>query len=220
MQTEIHIEKCNSQKNCATEKMRRRLRNAQAMEDDDCRDECWHLSIVPENKIDEGDSHHEVRQIMCVLREKLNWKNLRVEKELPLVCLHGGDRSLDDDVGDGDQLKGIGRHKSVQEAPIDNVESNIASIDPYDATLFDEFPCPDDDFDAPEDQIRCVPSLDDEAVETFDPYPAEIPLNVQIMSRVLEDQQVLRFNCLGDFFSQITLFGPSVPVATLLCREV
>jgi hypothetical protein len=36
------------------------------------------------------------------------------------------------------------------------------------------------------------------------------------MSRILEDQQVLRFNCLGDFFPQITISGPSVPVPLLL----
>jgi hypothetical protein len=78
--------------------------------------------------------------------------------------------------------------------PSDNVESGIASIDPSDAALLDEFPCSDDDFDAPEDQMRCIPSLDHDPVEAFDPFPAEIPLNVQIMSRILEDQQMLRFN--------------------------
>jgi hypothetical protein len=74
--------------------------------------------------------------------------------------------------------------------------------------------CPDDYFDAPEDQIR----FDDDDVETFDPHPAEIPLNVQIMPRILEDQQVLRFNCLGNFFAQVTISGPFAPVAALLCR--
>jgi hypothetical protein len=78
-----------------------------------------------------------------------------------------------------------------QNSPGDDVESDIASIDPSDATLSDEFLCPDDYFNAPGDQIRCVPSLDHEAVEIFDPYPAEIPLNVQIMLRILEGQQVL-----------------------------
>jgi hypothetical protein len=34
--------------------------------------------------------------------------------------------------------------------PSDNVESGIASIDPSDAALLDEFPC-SDDFDPPED---------------------------------------------------------------------
>jgi hypothetical protein len=101
-------------------------------------------------------------------------------------------------------------------SPGDNGESGIASIDPSDTTLSDEFPCPDDYLDAPEDQIRCVPSLDYDAVRIFDPYTAEIPLNVQIMPRILEDQQVLRFNCLGDFFPQIIISGPSVPVATPL----
>jgi hypothetical protein len=70
-------------------------------------------------------------------------------------------------------------------SPGDNVESDIASINPSDATLSDEFPCPDDHSGAPEDQIRCVSSLDHGVLETFDPYPAEIPLNVQIMSRSL-----------------------------------
>jgi hypothetical protein len=97
----------------------------------------------------------------------------------------------------------------------DNVESLIASINPSDLTLSDEFPCPDHDFDAPEDQIRCVPSLDHDAVETFNPYPSEILLNVQIISRILEDQPMFRFNRLGDFFPQITISGPSAPVATL-----
>jgi hypothetical protein len=58
-----------------------------------------------------------------------------------------------------------------QISPGDNVESGIASIDPSEVTLSDEFPCPDDYFDAPEDQIHCVPSLGHDAVETFDPYP-------------------------------------------------
>jgi hypothetical protein len=66
-------------------------------------------------------------------------------------------------------------------------------------TLSDEFLCPTDYSDAPKDYNRCVPSLNHCAVETFDPYSAEIPLNIQIMSRILEDQQMLRFNCLGDF---------------------
>jgi hypothetical protein len=51
-----------------------------------------------------------------------------------------------------------------------------------------------------------------------DPYPAEILLNVQIMWWILEDQQVLQFNWLQDFFLQITISEPSVPVATLLRR--
>jgi hypothetical protein len=111
------------------------------------------------------------------------------------------------------------RPRSIpQNSPGDNVESAIASIGPSDATLSDEFRCPDDYFHAPEDQIHCGPSLDHDAVETFDPYLAEIPLNVQIMSRIPENQQVLRFNCLGDFFPIITISGPSVPVTTLLYR--
>jgi hypothetical protein len=105
-----------------------------------------------------------------------------------------------------------------QISPGDNVGSGIVSIDLSDPILSNEFPCRDGYLDAPEDQIHCVPSLDHGGTETFDPYRAEIPLNVQIMSRILEDQQMLRFNCLGDFFPQITISGPSVPVATLLRR--
>jgi hypothetical protein len=105
-----------------------------------------------------------------------------------------------------------------QISPSDNVESGIASINPSDAILSEEFACTDDDYvDAPEDQIRCVPRLDHDAAEIFDADPAEISLNVYIMSPIPEDQQVLRFNSFGDFFPQITISGPSVPVATLLC---
>jgi hypothetical protein len=105
-----------------------------------------------------------------------------------------------------------------QISPGDNVESGVGSIDRSDATLAKELPCPDDYVDAPEDQIDCVPSLDHDAVEIIDACPDEMPLNVQIMSRVLEDQQVLRFNCLGDIVPQSYISGPSVPVATLLHR--
>jgi hypothetical protein len=72
-----------------------------------------------------------------------------------------------------------------QISPGDNGESGIVSTHPSGATLWDEFPCPDDYFDAPEDQICYLPSLDHDAVETFDLYPAEIPFNLQIMSRIL-----------------------------------
>jgi hypothetical protein len=105
-----------------------------------------------------------------------------------------------------------------QISPGDIVESGMASIDPSDATLLDEFPCPDDYFDSSENQIRCFRSPDHDAVETLDPYPAEIRLNVQIMSWILEYQQMLRFNCLGDFCPQIAVSGPSVLVETLLRR--
>jgi hypothetical protein len=44
-----------------------------------------------------------------------------------------------------------------QISPGDSVESGIASINPSDATLSDKFPCPEDYFEALEDQIRCVP---------------------------------------------------------------
>jgi hypothetical protein len=47
-----------------------------------------------------------------------------------------------------------------QNSPGDNVESGIASVDSSDVTLSDEFPRPDDYFDAPEAWIRCVASLD------------------------------------------------------------
>jgi hypothetical protein len=75
-----------------------------------------------------------------------------------------------------------------QISPGDNVESGVGSIDPSDATLAKELLCPDDDVDAPEDQINCVSSLGHDLFEIFDPCPDEIPLNVQIISRVLEDQ--------------------------------
>jgi hypothetical protein len=78
-----------------------------------------------------------------------------------------------------------------QISPGDNVESGVGSIDPSDATITKELPCPDDYVDAPEAQIDCVPSLDHDAVEIFGPCPDEIPLNVQIISRVLEGQEVL-----------------------------
>jgi hypothetical protein len=66
----------------------------------------------------------------------------------------------------------------------------------------------------------CLPSLDHDAFETFDPHPAEIPLNVQIMSRILEDQEMFRFNCLRDLFPQTTISGPFVPIATLFHRGI
>jgi hypothetical protein len=83
-----------------------------------------------------------------------------------------------------------------------NAGSGVCSIDPSGTTLAKELYCPDDYVGAPEDQIDCAPSLDYDAVEIFDLCPDEIPLNVQIMSRVLEEQQVFRLNCLGDIAPQ------------------
>jgi hypothetical protein len=84
------------------------------------------------------------------------------------------------------------RPRSIHQiSPDDNVESGIASIDPSHAILSDEFPYPEDCFDAPNDQIRCVPNLDHDAVEIFDPYRDKMTLGVQIMSRILEDEQML-----------------------------
>jgi hypothetical protein len=107
-----------------------------------------------------------------------------------------------------------------QISPGDDVKSGIVSIDPSKTALSDKFLYPDDYFGAPEDQVRCFPGLDHAAVETFGPYLTEILLNVQIISRILEDQQVLPVHCLGDFFPQITISRLSAPVATLLHRGI
>jgi hypothetical protein len=65
-----------------------------------------------------------------------------------------------------------------QISPGDNVESGIASIDQSDATLSKGLSCPDDYFNAPEDQIDFVSSLHHDAVEIFNPCPDDIPLIV------------------------------------------
>jgi hypothetical protein len=107
-----------------------------------------------------------------------------------------------------------------QMSPGDNVESDVASIDRSDAALSKEFPCSDDSFDFAEGQIDFVPRLDEDAVEIFDPYSDEISLNIQIMSRIFEDQHVLRFNCLGDIVPQIHISRSPMPAATLLHRRL
>jgi hypothetical protein len=105
-----------------------------------------------------------------------------------------------------------------QISPGDNVKSGIASVDPSDETLSHEFLCSDDYFDAPEDQICFTLCLGHNVIETFDPYRAERPVNVQIMPRILGDHEMLPFHYIGHFFRQITLSGPFMPVVTLLCR--
>jgi hypothetical protein len=52
-----------------------------------------------------------------------------------------------------------------QISPGDNVERGIASIDPFEAILSNESPCPDNYPDAPNGQIRCVAILDHDAVD-------------------------------------------------------
>jgi hypothetical protein len=66
--------------------------------------------------------------------------------------------------------------------------------------------------------IRCQLPLRLIFAGTVHRSQGKIPLNVHIMSRVLEDQEVLPFNCLGDIVPQSYIFRPSVPAATLLCR--
>jgi hypothetical protein len=68
-----------------------------------------------------------------------------------------------------------------------NIESGVGSIDPADATSAKELLFPAGYVDAPEDHINCVPTLDHDVVETFDPCPDDILFNVQIMSRALEN---------------------------------
>jgi hypothetical protein len=103
-------------------------------------------------------------------------------------------------------------------SPDDDAGSGITAIEPSDATVPDKLPYSDDCSDGREDQIRCIASLNHNAVEIFDPYPAEILFNVQIMSQTVKNQQMVRFNCRGDMLPQITMSRPSVPVATLPVR--
>jgi hypothetical protein len=68
-----------------------------------------------------------------------------------------------------------------QISPGDNVGSGSASLNRSNATLSNGLPCPDDYFDAPEDQIDFAPRLDHDDIELFDPCPDEMSLNAKIM---------------------------------------
>jgi hypothetical protein len=99
--------------------------------------------------------------------------------------------------------------------PGGNVEPHLDSFNASERTSSEKIPDLGDDFDTPEDEILCVPSFDHDAAQMVDQYPAETPLNPEIMSIILEDQQPLRFDCLGDMPP-----GPSVPVATVHHRVI
>jgi hypothetical protein len=101
-----------------------------------------------------------------------------------------------------------------QISPRDNVEPGVGSIDPFDATLAKEFPCPDDYVDASEDPTDCTPSLDHDVVEVFDLCPDEISLNVQIMSRALRTNR-----CFDLIVSEISYVKAIYPDLLCLLRR-
>jgi hypothetical protein len=78
--------------------------------------------------------------------------------------------------------------------PGNDIQAELAFIEPYDALSIRQLSCFDDYIDASEDDVDFVPSFEPDRYEIVDQHSVEIPLNVQIISRILEDQQELRFN--------------------------
>jgi ubiquitin C-terminal hydrolase len=72
-------------------------------------------------------------------------------------------------------------------------------------------PLPDQYFDTSDDDLDAPPSFDDDAAEVANPEPAEISPNDGLIWDLIENQEALRFNCLGSIVN-------SVPVATIFHR--
>jgi hypothetical protein len=71
--------------------------------------------------------------------------------------------------------------------PDRNVESDLAFIDVSDSPSSQGLPCPGNYLETHKDQLISVPTFDYDAAQIVDPHLAPLPLNVDIMSGILED---------------------------------
>jgi hypothetical protein len=60
-----------------------------------------------------------------------------------------------------------------------------------------------------------LPRLRYDAAEISDPHPTDMARDIDIISGILEDLQVLQFNCLGDVSPEINRFRDPAPMATV-----
>jgi hypothetical protein len=96
---------------------------------------------------------------------------------------------------------------------VPDASPDFSSPDCPDRISSDGRPCPNEYFDSPEEQLDLGPSFHDDAAERIDSQPLEIPRNVSVISSILDEWQVLQFNCLG-----IDRGKPSLAVAVVLRR--
>jgi hypothetical protein len=95
---------------------------------------------------------------------------------------------------------------------VDQMDPFPPVFDCPDRALSEGRHCLDDHFDA-EDQLDSVPEFEDDDAKIVTLQLAEIPINAAVMTGTLEDQQVLRFSCLGS-----DRLRPPVPLGMVLNR--
>jgi hypothetical protein len=64
--------------------------------------------------------------------------------------------------------------------PGNDIQAELAFIEPYEALSIRQLPCSDNYIDASEDDVNFVPSFEPDRDEIVEQHSVEIPLNVQI----------------------------------------
>jgi hypothetical protein len=95
------------------------------------------------------------------------------------------------------------------------VDAPLSSLHFSDWTSSRELPCPDGYFDTSNNQLDPGPLFDSDDQQILDSHPGQTPINVDVISQILGDEQVVRFNYLGVAFP-----GSRVPVATLIHQVI
>jgi hypothetical protein len=104
--------------------------------------------------------------------------------------------------------------------PEDHLDGILCSLDSSEATLSDELSCPHDYVESPDNELDSVPKFDDDPIAMGAPQPEDIPRDTETLWRILQDPQVLIFNCLGGDSLPINTIGAPVSLATILHRSV
>jgi lipopolysaccharide assembly outer membrane protein LptD (OstA) len=71
------------------------------------------------------------------------------------------------------------------------VDPPLSSLHSSDRTSWSELPCPDYHFDASDNQLDYRPLFDSDDQQILDSHPAQIPISVETVSRILDDKQIL-----------------------------
>jgi hypothetical protein len=102
----------------------------------------------------------------------------------------------------------------------DSMQPELSSFDGSGTTQSHELLCPDDHLAAPEDETESPPRVEYDAAENMHSQPVDRPRNIDIITGILQDQHVLRLNCLGHGLPEIIPFTDPVPMAAVPHRAL
>jgi hypothetical protein len=117
-------------------------------------------------------------------------------------------------------MNSSGGSKIPSRLPEQHFDRVLCFLDSSKTSPSDELPCADDYVENSGDELDSLAKFDDDPIEIGDQEAVDISRGIETMLLILQDPQMLRFNCLGRDSRRINASEAPLSLATILHHSV